>query len=193
VNTPLRRLASVTLIMFVALMAASTWIQFFQAPGLNEDPRNVRTLYRQFSNARGPIVVGGTAVAQSVPVDDAFEYQRTYASGPLYAPVTGFFSIVYGRSMIELEENAVLNGSADSLFLSRVQDLITGRQPEGSSVELTINPAAQQAAWDALGDQVGAVVAIDPSTGAILAMVSKPSYDPNVLAAHNTAAVNLAW
>lgn len=192
-NTPLRRLASVTLVMFVVLMAATTWIQYFQAPDLNEDPRNVRTLYRQFSNARGPIVVGGTAVAQSVPVDDAFEFQRVYSAGELYAPVTGFFSIVYGRSMIELEENDVLNGSADSLFLSRVQDLITGRQPEGSSVELTINPAAQQAAWDALGDQVGAVVAIDPTTGAILALVSKPSYDPNVLAAHDTAAVNLAW
>ncbi|WP_407345100.1 peptidoglycan D,D-transpeptidase FtsI family protein [Pengzhenrongella phosphoraccumulans] len=192
-NTPLRRLAIVVVAMFVSLMAAATSVQFVQAAKLNDDPRNVRTLYREFNNSRGPIIIAGEQVASSTKVDDAFKYQRTYTNGPLFAPVTGFYSVVYSRTGIERAENDVLTGTADSLFLSRVQDLFTGRQPQGSSVELTIDPAVQQAAWDALGDQRGAVVAIDPATGAILAMVSKPTFDPNVLAGHSTSAVNEAY
>lgn len=192
-NTPLRRLATVVIAMFVVLMGGATWVQFFQASTLNNDNRNVRTLYREFNTDRGPIVVGGAAVAASTPVDDSFGYLRQYASGPLYAPATGFYSVIYGRSGIEKAMNTELNGTAGSLFYTRIQDLITGRQPKGASVELTLDPKVQQAAWDALGDQTGAVVAIDPSTGAILALVSKPSFDPNVLASHDTAAVREAW
>lgn len=192
-NTPLRRLATVVVGMFVVLMGGATWVQFVQAESLNNDGRNVRTLYREFGRARGPIVVGGEAVAASTPVDDAFKYQRSYANGELYAPVTGFYSIVHRGTMLEKAENDVLNGQADSLFLSRLQDLITGKQPQGSSIELTIDPAAQQAAWDALGDQRGAVVALDPTTGAILALVSKPSFDPNALATHDSVAANAAY
>jgi peptidoglycan glycosyltransferase len=192
-NTPLRRLAAVIVGMFVILMGASSWVQFVQAPSLNADQRNVRTLYREYGNARGPIVVGDQAVATSVPVDDPYTYQRQYTNGPLYAPVTGYYSIVYQRHGIEEWMNTELDGSADSLFYSRLQDLVTGRQPQGASVELTIDPAVQQAAWDALGDQRGAVVALDTETGAILAMVSKPSYDPNLLAVHDFPAATDAW
>jgi peptidoglycan glycosyltransferase len=193
VNTPLRRLATVVVGMFVILMGGATWVQFVQADALNNDGRNVRTLYREFGRARGPIVVAGEAVASSAPVDDAFKYQRSYANGELYAPVTGFYSIVHRGTMLERAENDVLNGQADSLFLSRLQDLVTGKQPQGSSIELTIDPAAQQAAWDALGNQRGAVVALDPTTGAILALVSKPSFDPNQLATHDSVAANAAY
>ena len=183
-NIPLRRVAVVMLAMFLVLMGAASWIQYFRAPDLNTDPRNVRTLYREHGTNRGPIVIGGEAVAVSTPVDDAFGYQRAYANGPLYAPVTGFYSVVNGRTQIELRANEYLNGTSDSLWWSRLQNLISGEDPQGSSVELTIDPVVQQAAWDALGDQRGAVVAMDPTTGAILAMVSKPSYDPNLLASH---------
>ncbi|HEX5331498.1 MAG TPA: penicillin-binding protein 2 [Cellulomonas sp.] len=192
-NTPLRRLATVVVVMFVVLIGGVSWVQFGQASALNNDTRNVRTLYREYGKPRGPIVVAGQAIASSTPSADAFGYQRSYANGPLYSSVTGFYSVVNGASGLESAENDVLTGSADSLFLTRLQDLITGKQPLGSSVELTINPAAQQAAWDALGDQRGAVVAIDPTTGAILAMVSKPGYDPNVLASHDTAAAGAAY
>lgn len=192
-NTPLRRLSSVVMVMFLGLMLGATWVQFAQAPALNNDQRNVRTLYREYGNFRGPIVVGGQAIASSVPVDDSFGYQRVYANGPLYAPVTGFYSVVYGREGIERYFNTELNGSADSLFYERLQDLVTGRQTRGASVELTIDPVLQQVAWDALGDQRGAVVALDPTTGEILAMVSKPSYDPNALASHDFAATREAW
>lgn len=192
-NTPLRRLATVVVVMFLALMGGATWVQFFQAGELNADQRNVRTLYREFGNDRGPIVVAGDAIASSTAVDDPFGFQRSYAEPEMYAHVTGYYSVVYRRSGIEQAMNTELNGSADSLFYSRIQDLITGRQPQGAAVELTIDPAVQQAAWDALGDQRGAVVALDPTTGAILALVSKPSFDPNDLAAHDTEAVIAAW
>lgn len=192
-NTPLRRLTSVVIVMFLALMLGSTWVQFVTAPDLNADERNVRTLYREFGTPRGPIVIGGEAVASSVPVDDVFGYQRVYTNGPLYAHLTGYYSVVYRRSELESAMNTELNGSADSLFLRRLQDLVTGRQPQGAIVETTVVPAVQQAAWDALGDQRGAVVALDPRTGAILALVSKPSYDPAVLASHTQADVTAAW
>lgn len=192
-NTPLRRVATMVVTMFLVLMGGATWVQFVQAPDLNNDARNVRTLYREFDNARGPVVVAGEPIASSTPVEDSFGYQRAYTNGPLYAPVTGFYSVVYRRSGIEQAMNTELNGSADSLFYTRLQDLITGRQPQGASVELTLDPAVQQAAYDALGGQTGAVVALDPRTGAILAMVSTPSWDPNSLASHDTVAVQQAW
>jgi peptidoglycan glycosyltransferase len=192
-NTPLRRLATVVLAMFGVLVLGATWVQFLQAPELNADSRNVRTIYREYGSPRGPIVVAGEAVASSAPIDDPFGYQRSYLNGPLYAHITGYYSVVYGRHGIEEWMNTELNGSADSLFYARLQDLVTGRQPLGASVELTIDPVVQQAAWDALGDQSGAVVAVDTSTGAILAMVSKPSYDPNALASHDMAAVTEVW
>ncbi|MBE7700221.1 penicillin-binding protein 2 [Oerskovia sp. Sa1BUA8] len=192
-NVPLRRVATVVLVMFLALMVSTTYIQFVQADSLNNDPRNSRQVYREYGNFRGPIVVAGESVALSTPVDDPYGYQRSYTNGLLYGHVTGFFSIVNGTSAIERSENDFLNGQASTLWIDRLQGLITGQKPQGASVELTIDPAAQQAAWDALGEQRGAVVAIEPATGKILAMVSKPSYDPNVLATHDTKAASEAY
>lgn len=179
--------------MFVALLAAGSWLQVFQASSLNADGRNSRTIYREYGRDRGPIVIAGQAVASSAEVEDSFTYQRSYADGPLYAFVTGYYP-VFGRATgTELGSNDVLNGTAPSLFLQRIQDLFTGSQPKGGSVELTINPKAQQAAVDALGDQTGAAVALDPKTGAILAMVSTPGFDPNALATHDQAAFNATY
>jgi peptidoglycan glycosyltransferase len=189
VNAPIRRVFGVVMAMFLVLMIAVTAIQYAQAPSLNADGRNVRTLYREIGRDRGPIVVAGEPVAVSVPVDDAFGALRTYPQGALMAPVTGYFSVVNGLTGIERAENTLLNGTSSSLLLERVQALFTGRQPQGGSVELTINPAAQQAGLDAFGNQIGGAVAIDPRTGAILALVSAPSFDPNLLASHDTKAV----
>jgi len=193
VNTPLRRVATVMLVMFLALMGSATWVQYVQAPSLNADSRNVRTLYREFGDARGPIVVAGEAVASSVKVDDPFEYQRRYTDGELYSTVTGFYSIVNGKSQLELAANDELTGRGDQLFFSRLRDLVTGRKPEGAAVETTILPAAQRAAREGLGDQQGAVVALEPSTGRVLAMVSTPGFDPNVLATHSSADASAAY
>lgn len=183
-NKTVRHISVVTLIMFISLFAASTWIQFVKAPDLNADSRNVRTLYREFGTNRGPILVDGKEIVHSVPSNDNFKYDRVYTDGELYASVTGFYSVVYGRTGIELAANEYLSGSSDSLWWSRLENLITGADPQGSSVTLTLDAQAQRAAFDALGDQRGSAVAIDVETGAILALVSKPSFDPNLLAGH---------
>ena len=185
-NTPLRHVAMVVVGMFLVLMGGVTWIQYHQAGSLNADGRNSRQLYREFGGPRGPIVVAGDAVARSVEVDDDFGRQREYTDGELYSTVTGFYSIV-GKTALENAENSVLTGQSDQLFFTRVRDLLTGRSSEGAAVETTIVPAAQKAALEGLGKQQGAVVAIEPSTGKILALVSTPSFDPNLVAQNDTA------
>lgn len=193
-NQPLRRLGVVIALMLVALMASTTAVQFFQAPALNADARNVRTIYREFGRDRGPIVVAGESVVTSEAVDSPYEFLRTYNAGPLYAAVTGYFSVAFNSSTgLERYANDVLGGTADSLLLSRIQDLFTGSQPKGGSVELTLDPALQEAATAALGDQRGAVVALQPQTGAILALQSSPSFDPNLLATHDRDDAQAAW
>lgn len=192
-NTPIRRVAQVTLVLFLALLVATTSVQVLQAPKLNADPRNKRTLYREFGNFRGSIIVGDTAVALSKPSDDAYGYQRKYTDGKLYAAATGFYSVVVGRSGIERYANDTLNGTSDALWWNRLQNLVNGKDPQGSSVELTLQADVQKAATEALGSQRGAVVAVDVKTGAILAMVSTPSYDPNDLAGHKSGAAAQAY
>jgi peptidoglycan glycosyltransferase len=196
VNTTLRRLSTVVMAMFVVLMVSTTWIQYVQAGELNSHPSNVRKIYRDLGAARGPIVVGNDNVAISVPVDDNYGRQRVYADGDagiakMYAPITGFFAVSGNTAGLERSANDYLSGRADSLWLDQLQNLITGREAAGSSVNTTIRPKIQRAAWEALGDRTGAAVALDPRTGAILAMVSKPSYDPNELAVHS--GVNAAY
>ena len=112
----------------------------------------------------------------------------------MYAPVTGYFSLVYGTSALENAENSVLSGDDPGLFGSQLSDLLTGRNKRGGSVVLTLNKAAQEAAYEAMQNpngtfKRGAVVALDPTTGAILAAVSTPSFDPNTLSSHDTAAI----
>lgn len=192
-NSAIRRVSSVAVVLLLIVMVAATNIQVRQAPSLNADGRNVRSVYREFGVSRGPIIVDGDAVVSSVPSDDAFGFQRIYTDPELFSHVAGYFSIVFGRDGIERAENDVLNGTADSLFLRRLQDLITGHQQRGGSVELTLSREMQEAALAALGDQRGAVVAIDVRTGAILTMVSTPTYDPEVLAEHNSKKVNEAY
>ena len=196
-NTALRRLASVALVMCLALMGSVTWVQFFQADRLNADTRNTRTLYRTIGDARGSIVVGGTAVVTSVPVDDPFGYQRTYSDGDraqavTYSSVTGYFGF-NGRSGLERYADEYLSSDSDHLVFTRIRDLLTGRQPEGATVETTIVPQVQEAAVAALGDNEGAIVAIEPSTGRILALVSTPGFDPNPLASHDSGAASAAY
>lgn len=192
-NTPIRRLGLVLAAMFCALLVAATTIQFVQARSLNDQPGNRRTLLSTYGKERGSILVDGKAVAVSTASDDEYKYNRSYPQGKLYASVTGFYSIVYGSTGIEAGYNDLLSGTSDKLFYRRVVDIVTGRSQQGASVELTIDSKAQRAAMDALGDQRGAVVALDPRSGAILAMASSPSYDPTSLASHNLDTVVKTW
>lgn len=188
-NKELKRVSIVVLAMFLALFTSTTLIQVITADSLRADGRNTRTLYASYSAERGPILVDGQPIAVSVPTDDEYKFQRTYTNPLLYAPVTGYFTLNQGNTGIEGELNDYLSGTSNSQFLDSINAILTGQNPKGASVELTIDPVVQQAAWDALGDLQGAVIAINPKTGEILAMVSKPTYDPNTLAVHDTDAV----
>lgn len=186
---PIRRVSTLLLVMFIGLFGSSTMIQAVQADALHDDPRNTRTLYDSFAVERGSIVVEGMQIALSVPSNDQFEWQREYPMGPLYAHVTGYNTLGQGNRGLEGAMNSELTGTANSQFLDQILATLTGQDPAGSSVELTIDHQAQQAAADALGDREGAVVALDPETGDVLAMVSSPTFDPNAFADHSTAAV----
>ena len=189
-NAPIRRLSFIVALLFGALLMSTTWIQFVSAKELDNRQGNRRTLLESYSRERGAILVGGSPV----PSKDDLKYVRTYPSGELYSQVTGYYSFTYGAGGgLEGAENGLLSGQSDKLFYRRVVDMVTGKVPSGASLELTINPRAQQAADKALGDQRGAVVALDPRTGAILAMVSHPQYDPTTLSSHNLDAVAKAW
>src|SRR3954454_15924069 len=192
-NAPLRKVAIAAIIMFAALLINANWLQVGQAHALKNDPHNVRVLLNEYKNRRGPIVVDGRAVAQSQKSNDQYKYLRTYPGGAVYSPITGYYSIRIGATGLEQAENDILSGSSDKLFVRRISDYFTGRQPQGGQVVLTINPRAQQAAYDALAGKTGAVVAMNPQTGAILAMVSRPSYDPNPLTTHNTKQIHQSY
>jgi peptidoglycan glycosyltransferase len=191
-NKPIRNLAVACMVLFVALLVNATYVQYWQADeltSLSRHPDNKRVRDAEFARERGAILVRGKAVAESNKSDDAYKFQRTYPEGPEYAHLTGFFSRDWGLGGVEATQNGILSGSDSKLFVNRVIDLVDNQSPKGGSVTLTVDPDAQKAAYDglkALGDNVrGAVVAIEPSTGKILAMVSSPSYNPNRLASHD--------
>jgi penicillin-binding protein A len=189
VNRPIRRLSIACLFLMLSLLIADNLIQLVDAQSLRNRPQNSRQRQMELARPRGPIVVAGKAVAESVPSNDVYKYQRTYPGGGLYAPVTGYFSIV-SSTQIEQSEGGVLSGTDSRLFVRRLSDYFTGRQPKGGAVVLTLDPATQQAASAALGNRKGAVVALDPKTGAILALVTSPTFDPNLLAVHDGTTLN---
>jgi len=189
-NRPIRKVALALLVLLAAMFVNLNFVQVVKGGAYRNDPDNRRVLLAEYSNPRGQIVVQGTAIATSKSTQDELKYLRTYAYGPEYAAVTGYYSFIYGTNALENAENSVLSGNDPRLFGSQVADLFTGRNPRGGSVELTLNKAAQDAAYKAMRNENGtfrrgAVVALDPTTGAILAVVSTPSYDPNKLSTHN--------
>jgi peptidoglycan glycosyltransferase len=143
-NKELRRVSIVVLLMFVALFSSSTVIQVFQQDSLKADGRNVRTIYASFSAERGPILVDGEPIAESVPVDDEYKYQRVYADGPMYSAVTGYFTLNQGNTGVEGALNDYLSGTANEQFLDQLNAVITGQNPKGAAVELTIDPACSR-------------------------------------------------
>ena len=193
-NKPIRRLSFLVALLFCALLMSTTWVQFVTASSIDSLPGNRRTLLDSYSRERGAILVDGTPIAKSVPTKDELKWVRTYPQAKLYSQVTGYYSFTYGAGFgLEGNQDALLSGQSDKLFYRRVLDMLTGKPPSGASLELTINPKAQAAADHALGNQRGAVIALDPKTGAILAMVSHPQYDPSTLSSHNLKSVAAAW
>lgn len=185
----LRRLSILMLAMFLALFGATSWIQVVEAESLGQNPLNKRALYDSYQVQRGSIIVDGAAIASSVPTNDIYSFQRVYTDAAMWAPVTGYINPALGSATgIEQAMNQVLSGSADSQFFSRIERILSGQPPRGSNVELSLDAATQRAAWDALQGQQGAVIAIEPATGRILAMVSTPGFDTNQLAVHDADA-----
>lgn len=195
-NTPLRRVGMAMMVMIVLLLGNATWVQVINADEWRKNAYNRRVLLDEYARKRGLITVAdGTVIADVKETTDRLRYLRTYNNGPAYAPITGYLSVTYGTSGMERAENDLLNGSDDRLFARRVSALITGRDPVGGNVQLTLNSRVQQVAYDQLTAKgfTGSVVAIKPDTGEILAMVSTPSYDPNRLASHDAAEQQAAW
>ncbi|MCA0252455.1 MAG: penicillin-binding protein 2 [Actinobacteria bacterium] len=192
-NGPIRRVAIAAMAIFTALMLNITAGYLFRTDDLNNRAENRRTGDARFAQDRGPIMVGNSPIAKSEPVKDRYKFQRSYPSGKLYAPITGYYSYVFVASGLERSFSDQLTGVDDSQFLDRLVNLLTGETPRGGTVETTIDARAQRAAWYGLNGRKGAVVAIDTKTGAIRALVSSPSYDPNQLATHDLKDSQKAW
>lgn len=179
-NRSIRNTAVFTLILSLILLVNLSIVQVFKDETYAKNQLNRRGLYEMKSIPRGQISTGGQVLAQSVQGSDGF-YARQYPQDvSAYGPTLGYLSDRYGASGLESSYNGVLNGTDPSLFASRWWDTITGKEKVGASLKLTINPAVQQAAYDGLTSRGydGAVVAINPKTGEILAMASTPSFDP---------------
>jgi len=194
-NRPIRRVTIFVGILLLAVVVNLNWVQVIRADSLKDNSANRRTTLDEYKRQRGSIVLqaSGTPIAESVPTKDALMYLRKYGAGPEYSAVTGFNSLYYGNTGIEAAEDSVLSGSDNRLFVERLTNLLTGRDVRGGNVLLTINKQAQDAAWTALGGRKGAVVALDPGTGKILAAVSSPSFDPNLLSSHSAAGIQAAY
>lgn len=166
------------------------YIQVWRADGLNNDARNNRKIVRDFDRPRGQILSAeGAVLARTVaaPEGDAFEFQREYPGGDLFGQITGYFNFNFGATGIEDVYNDQLSGNDVSQQYQTLRDLFTEGDHTGD-VTLTLRADVQQVARDALGERNGAVVAVDPRDGSILALWGFPSFDPNPLASHDNAA-----
>lgn len=196
-NRPVRRVAVACLLLFAALLVNANLRQTVLAEGYRENPANSRVLEQTYQRERGAIALNDgatrTVIARSTEREGRFRYLRGYPANDLYAHVSGFYSFVYGATGIERAEDGILTGDDPALFVERFTDTLTGRESRGGDVLLALDPAVQQAAYDGLRGLTGAAVALDPRTGAVLGMVSAPSYDPNSLSSFDGTAIRSAY
>lgn len=188
-NRPTRRLAAAVLIGFAMLGLMTTWVQVVAADTYRLDPRNARFNLTQIGKERGLIVsADGVVLAQSDPDPDTTgSFVRSYPTGPVFANVVGYSSLLFGEQGLERAYSSDLRSRRD-LTISDLLSVILGRDLRPLSLQLTLNDSLQRVAYQALGGQAGSVVALDPGTGAVLAMVSTPSYDPGLLVGVDAAA-----
>lgn len=192
-NKPLRRISLFCGLLVLALLIRTNWLQYVQAEDLSTRKENRRVQIAQYATERGNIIVQGQPITGSAVTDGSdYKFKRTYLDGPLWAPVTGYASQAFGSTQLESLDDGILTGNDDRLFFDRTIGMFTGEKKQGGNVVTTLNAAAQKAAYEKLGTKKGAVAAIDPRTGAILALVSTPSYDPSTFAG-NSKTDEKAW
>ena len=184
-------------VLFGALFVNVNYLQVLRADDLANDTRNTRKLIEEYQLQRGSMLIGRgeqtTEIARSTATEGRFKYARQYPQGELYAQITGFYSIVYGREGLERTANDLLVGGAPEAFARNLGDFLAGREQQGDDIVLTVRREVQEAARDALRGRTGAVVAIEPATGAILAAYANPSYDPNRLSTFDREAATAYW
>ncbi|MEU2063657.1 penicillin-binding protein 2 [Streptomyces sp. NPDC013455] len=190
-NKPLRRIAIFCGLLVLTLLLRDNYLQYVKADSLKDDPNNRRVTIARYATPRGDIIVDGDPITGSAESSKTglndLKYKRTYKNGPMWAPVTGYASQAFGATQLESIEDGILTGNDDRLFFRKTLDMITGKEQQGGNVVTTLNAAAQKAAFDGLRRQggKGAVVALEPSTGKILALASYPSYDPSSFAGNS--------
>lgn len=194
-NRYIRRVAFTTLVLFGAVFINLNLIQLINAESLASSNNNQRLLLKEYSIERGPIIsADGVTLAESQPTPaENLRFLRVYPNPRDWAHVTGFYSFIFGREGIELSHNEELTGRGGPLTMQDLQDSLLQGGRRGHSVYLTIDSRVQKAAVDGLGDRRGAVAAIDPSTGAVLALASFPGYDPNLISSHNPKQIRETW
>ncbi|MBO1901295.1 penicillin-binding protein [Leucobacter weissii] len=188
-NKQLRILSRTVFGMFLVLFAAITMIQFVYADELRANEYNQRTAKNGYKVERGSILVDGDPVAYSTPTDDENRFMRQYSDGELYAPVTGYYSRRQGMTGLEAAMNDDLSGLGNAQFFTRLMRTVTGVEPQGNSVETTIDPEVQEVAAKAMDEYTGALVVLEPKTGRILALVSTPGFDPSLLSSNDDAEI----
>ncbi|MGW8061508.1 penicillin-binding transpeptidase domain-containing protein [Streptomyces ziwulingensis] len=188
----IRHAAAFCALLLIALLVNAARVQIVQAPQYDGNPANRRPDIARYQQPRGDILVGGEPVTGSRDTGEHLRFERTYRDGPLYAPVTGFASQAYGTTLLEHAEDGLLSGADPLLAPLPLWNDVTGTHNPGGDVVTTIHGAAQRAAFEGLGRHKGAVAAVEPSTGRVLALVSTPSYDPESLSG-NSAAATRTW
>lgn len=192
-DSRIRVLGVVMLVLFSALFLQLNNLQVFGAERLNDNPANTRAVVRDFARPRGSVQTSDLVViADSAPSDDDFKFQRRYPEGALFSHLTGYFSFTFGSEGIERTYNDELTGRGANVGIDRLGDLLVAKD-RTQNLTLSVSAALQRVAATALGDRKGSVVALDPRDGSVLAMVDYPRYDPNLLADHNQDNVRESW
>lgn len=185
-NKPLRRIAVFCGVLILALLVRTNYLQYVRADELNTRDENRRVRIERYAHERGNIIVDGNPVTASTETKGSdFKYKTVWKNGPMWAPVTGYSSQAFDANFLEKLEDGILTGTDDQLFFDRTMSMFTGKKKQGGDIITTLNADAQKAAFNGLGGKKGAVAALDPQTGAILALASTPSYDPSTFAGNS--------
>ncbi|HWG98971.1 MAG TPA: penicillin-binding protein 2 [Pilimelia sp.] len=197
-NAPLRRVGVVVLVLFGLLFANLNWVQAVRGEHYRTSPYNGRVQVEEYERQRGVVEADGKGLAVSKATSGELKYLRSYPFGPAYAHVVGYKPVNLGATGVERYENEFLAGTADRFVIDRLRDQFRREKTGGGHVLLTISRRAQETAYRELsenrvGAKKGAVVALDPATGAVQAMVSLPSFNPNPLASHDTEEAAAAY